>query len=81
MSQPLHKTSGWQIKFDGYIANKDRCAVVIPTKIYKTKQRNELLADSTIYERLSKDPTPKYVTKLTNPLKKFKDAGKITYAQ
>ena len=61
-------------------ADKGRCVVVMPTEMYERKAY-ELLADTSTYKKLNKDPTAKYSTKLVNTLKKFKDNGKITYAQ
>ena len=61
-------------------ADKGRCVVIMPTKMYEDKAE-ELLSDTSTYKKLTKDPTPKYTTKLVNTLKKLKETGNITYAQ
>ncbi|XP_072022412.1 uncharacterized protein [Amphiura filiformis] len=56
--------------------DKGRATCVIDSAVYEEKA-NALLQDVNVYERLQKDPTQKYQTKLIKLLKDLKDKGAI----
>ena len=57
-------------------ADKGKCTVV-QGKEDCEKKVNEMLSDKNTYEKLSKDPTPKYKRKLLDILKRLKTENKI----
>ena len=61
-------------------ADKGRATVLLDKIDYEHKIE-QMLADSTTYLRLQKDPTTKYKNKLTKLLKNLKDNNKITIQQ
>ena len=61
-------------------ADKGKCTVVQGKEDYE-KKVNEMLSDKSTYEKLSKDPTPKYKRKLLDILKRLKTENKIDEGQ
>ena len=57
-------------------ADKGKCTVVLDTDTYKSKCL-DLLNDTKTYEKLSRDPTPKYKKELVAILKSLKDTDSI----
>ena len=61
-------------------ADKGRCTIVMDTDDYETKVKT-MLDDERTYEKLEKDPTPKYKRKLVGMLQNLKKEDKITDKQ
>ena len=61
-------------------ADKGKATVIMDTGEYEQKVKTMLSHDKT-YEKLNKDPTPKYKTKLVSIIKKLKEEDKITDEQ
>ena len=58
-------------------ADKGRAVVVMNTADYKTKA-TAILSDTTTYQVLKRDPTPKYTDQVVKKLQELKQAGSIT---
>ncbi|XP_072048921.1 uncharacterized protein [Amphiura filiformis] len=61
-------------------ADKGKCTVVQTKDNYEQKV-NEMLSDQNTYEKLSKDPTPRYKRKLVDIMKRLKSEDKIDEGQ
>ena len=61
-------------------ADKGKATVIMDTGEYEHKVKT-MLSDDKTYEKLNKDPTPKYKRKLVSIIKKLKEEDKITDEQ
>jgi len=61
-------------------ADKGKATVIMDTGDYEQKVKT-MLSDDKTYEKLNKDPTPKYKRKLMSIIEKLKEEDKITDEQ